>query len=667
MVSEEFDLVVLSVGLEPTRDRDEIARTFGIELNQYGFAKTSTFSPLQTSRPGVYASGAFSGPKDVPETVAQASAAAAEASSLLADSRGTLVTEKEYVEEKNIHYEGPRIGAFICHCGINIGGVVDVPAVVEYARTLPYVVYAADNLYTCSQDTQETIKKIIKEHNLNRVFVASCTPRTHEPLFQDTIREAGLNRYLFEMANIRDQCSWVHMHQPQKATEKAKDLVRMAIAKTALLEALPTQQVEMVQRALVIGGGLAGLTAARKIAQAGFEVFLIEKEAEFGGKARSIYHTLDGLDVQSHLERSVGEVEKDPRIHIFKGAHIEKIDGFVGNFKTHVKANGEVKELTHGVIVVATGAEEYKPREYLFGQDPRITTQLDLEKEMVFHPESFRSVKNVVMIQCVGSRNEERPYCSRICCSEAVKNGLRLKSINPDVNLYVLYRDIRTYGLKEDYYEKARECGIIFIRFDEGQEPGIEKANDGLQVTVREPVLHDDLVIQTDLLVLSPGIVARDENEGLSQMLKVPLNAEGFFLEAHMKLRPVDFATEGIFLAGLAHSPKSIDETLSQANAAVARAVTYLSKTHLETIGTISEVDEKRCVGCGLCESLCPYQAIEVLTKRTVVGEKLVAQVNKALCKGCGVCAASCRSSSINLKGFTTEAVVAQIIQLCQA
>ena len=622
MVSEEFDLVVLSVGLEPARGREEIARTFGIELNKYGFARTTTFSPLQTSRPGVYASGAFSGPKDVPETVAQASAAAAEASSLLADSRGTLVTEKEYVEEKNINYEGPRIGAFICHCGINIGGVVDVPAVVEYARTLPYVVYAADNLYTCSQDTQDTIKKIIKENNLNRVFVASCTPRTHEPLFQDTIREAGLNRYLFEMANIRDQCSWVHMHQPQKATEKAKDLVRMAIAKTALLEPLPTQQVEMVQRALVIGGGLAGLTAARKIAQAGFDVSLVEREPELGGKARSIYHTLDGLDVQSHLERLIGEVEKDPRIHVFKGADIEKVDGFVGNFKTLVRANGEAKEVTHGIIVVATGAEEYKPSEYLFGQDPRITTQMDLEREMVFHPESLRSIKNVVMIQCVGSRNEERPYCSRICCSEAIKNGLRLKSINPDVNLYVLYRDIRTYGLKEDYYEKARESGIIFVRFDEGQEPRVEKGADGLQVTVREPVLHDDLLIQTDLLVLSPGIVARDENEGLSQMLKVPLNAEGFFLEAHMKLRPVDFATEGIFLAGLAHSPKSIDETLSQANAAVARALTYLSKTHLETIGTISEVDEKRCIGCGLCESLCPYQAIEVAYKENGRGRE---------------------------------------------
>jgi heterodisulfide reductase subunit A len=576
------------------------------------------------------------------------------------------VTEKEYVPETNVNYEGPRIGAFICHCGINIGGVVNVPAVVEYARTLPYVVYATDNLYTCSQDTQEAIKKIIKENSLNRIFVASCTPRTHEPLFQDTIREAGLNRYLFEMANIRDQCSWVHMHHPDEATQKAKDLVRMAIAKTALLEPLPTQTVAMTQKALVIGGGLAGMTAARKIAQAGFEVTLVEKEKEFGGKARKIYHTLEGLDVQVFLESLISEVEKDPRIHLYKGATIEKVDGFVGSFKTTVRADNETSEISHGVVIVATGADEYRPQEFLFGQDSRITTQMEFEKEMVIRPDSTRSLKNVVMIQCVGSRNDERPYCSRICCSEAVKNALTLKSLNPETNVYVLYRDIRTYGFKEDYYEKAREAGVLFIRYDEEKEPRVERGEDGLRVIVHEPILHDDLSIETDLLVLSPGIVSPHENERLSQMLKVPLNADGFFLEAHMKLRPVDFATEGVFLAGLAHSPKSIDETLSQANAAVARALTYLSKTQLETIGTISEVDEKRCVGCGLCETVCPYQAIEIVSKRTVVGEKQVAQVNKALCKGCGVCAASCRSGSINLKGFTHEEVVAQIIQLAQ-
>jgi heterodisulfide reductase subunit A-like polyferredoxin len=669
MVSEEFDLVVLSVGLEPMRDHEEVAKTFGIELNAYGFAKTSTFVPLQTSRPGILVSGAFSGPKDVPETVAQASAAAAEASSLLSPARGTQVTEKEYVPEKNVNYQGPRIGAFICHCGINIGGVVNVPAVAEYARTLPGVVHAEDNLYTCSQDTQEQIRKMIEEHQLNRVVVASCTPRTHEPLFQDTIREAGLNRYLFEMANIRDQCSWVHMHQPGEATEKAKDLVRMAVAKAALLDPLPTQTVEMNQKALVIGGGLTGMTAAHQIAQAGFEVYLVEKEARLGGNGKKIYYTLEGENVQSHLEHSIKEIKKDPRIHLMTATTIEKVDGFVGNFKTRVvrRRNGmsEVKDIDHGIIVVATGAEEYRPREYLYGQEARVVTQSELEEKMVLQPQSLKGLKNVVMIQCVGSRNGDRPYCSRICCSEAIKNALNLKALSPETNIYILYRDIRTYGFKEDYYEKAREAGILFIRFDPEREPRLETEGDGLWVMTHEPILHDDLRIQTDLLVLSPGIVAPLEaNERLSKMLKVPLNADGFFLEAHMKLRPVDFATEGIFLAGLAHSPKSIEESLSQANAAVARALTYLSKTHLETIGTVSEVDEMKCNGCGLCENICPYQAIEIISKRTGVGEKEVAQVNKTLCKGCGACAASCRSGSIDLKGFTNEGIVAQITQL---
>ncbi|MGQ9645297.1 MAG: NAD(P)-binding protein [Thermodesulfobacteriota bacterium] len=664
MVSEEFDMVVLSVGFEPIKNHREMAETFGIELNSYGFAKTSVFEPLQTSRRGIFVSGSFSGPKDVPETVAQASAAAAEASSLLAPARGTLVTEKEYVPERNVNFEGPRIGVFVCHCGINIGGVVNVPAVAEYARSLPGVVHVEDNLYTCSQDTQELMKKKIEQHRLNRVVVASCTPRTHEPLFQDTIRQAGLNRYLFEMTNIRDQCSWVHMQQPEEATEKAKDLVRMAVAKAALLDPLPTQMVEMNQKALVIGGGLAGMTAAKKISQAGYEVYLIEKGSQLGGKARKIYTTLDGEDVQSHLERLIKDVEKDPRIHLLTKAAIEKIDGFVGNFKTRVRNGDGFKELTHGVIVVATGAEEYRPKEFLYGRDSRVITQKELEERIAQAPDSLKAFKNVVMIQCVGSRNGDRPYCSRICCSVAIKNALKLKALVPDLDLYILYRDVRTYGFKEDFYEKAREHGVLFVRYEVEREPRVEARANGLAVAVYEPILRDDLLIHTDLLVLTPGIVPNDDNETLSKMLKVPLNEDGFFLEAHMKLRPVDFATEGIFLAGLAHSPKSIDETISQAHAAVARALTYLSKTHLETIGTVSEVDEKKCIGCGLCESICPYQAIEVVTKRTVVGEKLVAQVNKALCKGCGACVASCRSGSIDLKGFTTEEIVAQIEQL---
>jgi heterodisulfide reductase subunit A2 len=663
-VEEEFELVVLSVGMVPSRETVEMAKRMGIELDAHGFCKTSSFEPTSTSRPGIYVCGAFQEPKDIPETVAQASAVAAEASSLLAEARGTLVKEKEYAPEKNVNYQGPRIGAFICHCGINIGGVVDVPAVVEYARTLPYVVYSEANLYTCSQDTQDHMKKVVEENQLNRIVVASCTPRTHEPLFQDTIREAGLNRYLFEMTNIRDQCSWVHMQQPKEATEKAEDLVRMAVAKAALLEPLQTQMIGVVQKALVIGGGLTGMTAAQKIADAGYEVYLVERESQLGGQARAIHSTLEGDDVQSHLKRSIQKVENDPRIHLMTQTTIESVDGFVGNFRTKVRNGNEVKEIDHGTIVVATGAEEYRPKEFLYGQDNRVITQKELEERISLHPDSLKSLKNVVMIQCIGSRNDERPYCSRICCSEAIKNALRLKSLDPGINIYILYRDIRTYGFKEDYYEKAREAGTIFIRYDPEREPRLERRGEGLQVVVHDPILQEGLTIQTDLLILSAGITPSFDNERLSKMLKVPLNQDGYFLEAHMKLRPVDFATEGIFLAGLAHSPKSIEESISQANAAVARALTYLSKKEIETIGTISEVDERKCIGCGLCESVCPYKAIEILTKRTIVGEKQVAQINRVLCKGCGACTASCRSGSIDLKGFTNAEVVAQIAEL---
>ena len=664
LVDEEFEMVVLSVGMVPSQETVEMAKRIGVELEAHGFCKTSTFEPTSTSRKGIYVCGAFQEPKDIPETVAQASAAAAEASSLLADARGTLVAEKKYVPEKNVNYEGPRVGAFICHCGINIGGIVDVPAVVEYARTLPDVVYAEANLYTCSQDTQDHMKKVIEENRLNRVVVASCTPRTHEPLFQDTIREAGLNRYLFEMTNIRDQCSWVHMQQPKEATEKSKDLVRMAVAKAALLEPLQTQMVGVVQKALVIGGGLTGMTAAKKIAEAGYEVYLVERESQLGGKARAIHFTLEGDDVQSHLKQLIEKVEKDPRIHLMTQTEIESVNGFVGNFKTKLRKGNEIQEIDHGTIVVATGAEEYRPKEFLYGQDSHVITQRELEERISLHPASLKALKNIVMIQCVGSRNDERPYCSRICCSEAIKNALSLKSMNPETNVYVLYRDIRTYGFKEDYYRKAREAGVIFIRFDPEREPRLEKEGKDLKVVVREPILQDALNIQTDLLVLSAGITPSADNERLSKMLKVPLNQDGYFLEAHMKLRPVDFATEGIFLAGLAHNPKSIEESLSQANAAVSRALTYLSKKELETIGTISEVDERKCIGCGLCEEVCPYKAIEILVKRTVVGEKQVAQINRVLCKGCGACTASCRSGSIDLKGFTNSEVVAQIAEL---
>ncbi len=652
--TEEYNLVVLSVGLTPSENVKKLAKNLGVDLNEYGFCKTQTFHPIETSRPGVFVCGMFSdSPKDIPETVTQASAAAACVGELLSPARGTLVKKMEYPKETDVRGQPPRIGVFVCHCGINIGGVVDVPGVAEYAQTLPNVVHACENLYTCSSDTQEIIKNRIQEYGLNRVIVASCSPRTHEPLFQETIKEAGLNRYLFEMANIRDQCSWVHMHDHEAATEKARDLVKMAVAKARMLEPLERLSLGITRRGLIIGGGLAGMTAALALADQGFEVYLVEKNKELGGFLRHIHYTLDNDDTQEQLLEMIEKVNSNKKLKVFLNAKVDNISGYVGNFKTTVTLSSEIeekKELNHGIIIVATGGEEYRPTEYLYGKDSRVLTQLELENRIVAGNEKFG---NVVMIQCVGSRNDEHPYCSRMCCGEAVKNALKIKHKDRDANVYVLYRDVRTYGLMEENYGKAREAGVVFIRYEEENKPKVAEATakgkEVLQVSVFEPTIQEELLIEADLLVLSAAVVPPKENEILASMLKVPINEDGFFLEAHAKLRPVDFATEGIFVCGMAHSPKSIEESITQAKAAVSRACVVLTKNTIEAEGIVATVNSNRCTGCELCIMVCAYKAIEI--EETKMGK--VAKVNSALCKGCGACAATCRCSAIDIKGFT--------------
>ncbi|MBE0478206.1 CoB--CoM heterodisulfide reductase iron-sulfur subunit A family protein [Candidatus Aerophobetes bacterium] len=661
LVTEEFDMLVLSVGLDVSRSAKDLAEKLNINLNSYGFARVDSLEPLKTSRPGIFAGGVFSGPKDIPETVTSASGACALASALLSSVRGTLVAEKKYPAEKDVSGDIPRIGVFVCQCGINIGGVVNVPLVVEYAKTLPFVVYAEDNLYTCSQDTQDTIKEAIAQHSLNRVVVASCTPRTHEPLFQETIREAGLNRHLFEMANIRDQNSWVHMKQPREATEKAKDLVRMAVAKVSLKEPLGRISLKLTSRGLVIGGGLAGMVSALRLAEEGYEVYLVEKEDTLGGQAKDIYYTLKGEDVQKFLSKLIEKVTSNNKIHIFTAATIEKIEGFVGNFKTTIKLNSSLKELEHGAVIVASGANEYQPTEYLFGKDKRVVTQRKLEELIATKKLNVSNQSSIVMIQCIGSRCDENPYCSRVCCSEAIKNALALKKMNKQVNVYILYRDVRTYGFKEDWYQKAREQGVLFIRYEEDDKPEVKLNKDKLEVLVKDLILEEKLLISADLVVLSTATVPSEDNKELSQLLKVPLNEDGFFMEAHAKLRPVDFATDGIFVCGLAHSPKFIEESICQANACAARACTILSRDELEVEGIVAEVNELKCKGCRLCKEICPYGAIDVELKKVLGKEKEVARVNPALCKGCGACSASCRSGSIDLKGFSDSEILTQI------
>ena len=653
---EMFDMVVLSVGVKPSEEVIQLSKKLGIELNEYGFCETQTLNPLETSRQGIFVSGMFASPKDIPETVTEASAAACSAGELLASSRGTLVKEKSYPDEIFVNGQPPRIGVFVCHCGTNIGGVVDVPSVTEYALSLPNVVYASDNLYTCSSDTQEKIKEAIKDHKLNKVVVASCSPRTHEPLFQETIREAGLNRYLFNMANIRDQCSWVHMKQPVEATEKSRELLKMAVAKARGLEPLERVKIGVTHRGLVIGGGAAGMNAALALADQGYHTYLVEKTDSLGGMLKKLHYSFDNDNLQAYLSYLKERVQDNDKITVFLDSTVHDTNGYVGNFVSTIVSNknpSKIDEVEHGVVIVATGAEEYKPKEYLYGENPDVITQIEFEKRLATEKEA--KYGTVVMIQCVGSRNDEHPYCSRICCGEAVKNATKVREQDPDSNVFILYRDIRTYGLMEKHYEHAREAGVVFIQYDENDKPKVSSENGKLIISTNDPVLEETIKIEADQLVLSAGITHGDSNEELAQMLKIPVNQDGFFLEAHAKLRPVDFATDGVFFCGLAHSPRLMKESISQAKAAVSRACTILSKNELEATGVTAKVKTSRCTGCGLCVMVCPYNALKINDEKNVV------EVNVALCKGCGACAATCRSSAIDVMGYSDGQVYAII------
>ncbi|UCF07996.1 MAG: CoB--CoM heterodisulfide reductase iron-sulfur subunit A family protein [Thermoplasmata archaeon] len=652
--SEEFDLVVLAVGMNSPKGAKELADNLGIELNDYDFCETSIFSPVSTNVPGIFVSGVFQEPKDIPDSVAQASGASARASSIIASERDTLTTVKEFPPERDISSDEPRIGAFICHCGINIGGVVDVPGVVEYANTLPNVVHAEHNLYTCSQDTQNHIKEMINEHNLNRVVVASCTPRTHQPLFQNTVAEGGLNPYVFEMANIRDQCSWVHMNESERATDKAKDLVRMAIAKARLNSPLPKMPIDVKKSALVIGGGISGMNAALELAGQGFEAHLVEKENDLGGLVKNLHFGLRGEDIPGYLKETIAKVMANDKITVYQNATLKEVSGYVGNFDTTLIQDGEERKIEHGTIIVATGGEEYKPTEYLYGKNDKVLTQLEFDG-VLFNNDLGKDTKNMVMIQCVGCRNEERTYCSRVCCTEAVKNALAAKEKYPELNVFILFKDMRTYSFREIYYEEAAKQGVTFIRYDDENKPKVTDKK-GLEVKVFDHFLNQDIKIKPDYLVLSAATIPNPNNSELAQMLKIPLTKDGFFLEAHMKLRPVEFATEGIFVAGLAHSPKFFNECVSQASAAVSRASTILSKNKLFVEGMVSSVNEEKCTGCGTCEMVCSYGAISVDM------DELKAKVTEVLCKGCGTCSAACPEKAISIAHFTDMQLLAQAI-----
>lgn len=652
--TETFDMVVLAVGIRPSASSIEAAKLLGVKLDENNFCETGTFEPVQTSQPGILVAGAFQAPKDIPQTVIEASAAAGVATRLLAESRNTLTTKKQLPPEKDVTGQEPRIGVFVCRCGINIASTVEVPEVVERLKELPGVIYAGENLFTCSQDAQMLIKQTIVENDLNRLIVASCTPRTHLPLFQETAREAGLNKYLVEMANIREHCSWVHMKEKEKATDKAIDLIRMAIARTSLLEQMQDQQLEMVQSSLVIGGGVAGMTAALNLADQGFPVHLLEKTDTLGGNARRLTRTLKGEDVKPFLGDLIEKVSSNDAITVHYRAKIENVEGFIGNFKTTISSNGGApQEIQHGVTVIATGASEWKPDLYGYGTDSRMRTHLEMSEAMRAADPAVMNADTTVFIQCVGSRCDERPWCSKVCCNHTVKDAITLKEANPKANVYVLYRDIRTYGLAEPYYEKARRLGVIFVRFNPENPPTVEPG-DKIKVMVKDLALDETLTLSADSLVLAAAIIPNEYNKELAKLYKLSTNEEGYFLEAHMKLRPVDFATDGVFLAGLAHYPKPLDETIAQAEAAASHAAQVLARGYVEAPGMISVVDQFFCRGCGRCVEVCPFHAPEL---KEIAPGVLKAEVNPALCKGCGACGVACPTGAASIRHFKDDQV----------
>jgi len=658
---EEFDMVVLSVGLNPPADYEDLADKYGIELNSHGFCKAIPTNPMETTRPGIFVSGAFQGPLDIPEAVFTASGAGSQCGEFLDYRRGKLSKERIYPPEKDVSQEEARVGVFVCHCGANIGRVVDVPSVVEYCKTLENVVYATEQLFSCATDSAESITETIQEKGLNRVVVAACSPRTLEPLFRDTLREGGINQYYFEMANIREHCSWVHSREKEDATEKAKDITRMSVARACLLNPLQEIDLPVNRSALVVGGGIAGMTCALSIAGQGHEVHLLEKESDLGGMARKIHYTLDGMDVQAYLSDLVRTVYQHPAIHVYTDSIITEATGYVGNFFTRVKSERGASDIKHGATVIAAGAEAYKPTEYLYGEDDRVMTNLELEEQITQGNEKVITAECLVMIQCVGCRQEDRNYCARICCNQSIKNALKIKKINPLVDITILFRDIRTYGFAEDYYREASNNDVKFIRFEPDDKPQVEAAQaEGrpvLRVAVSDPILGKKLAIDADFISLAAAVIPPEGNREIAQLFKVTLGADDFFKEAHVKLRPVDFAADGVFLCGTAHYPKHIPETINQAYGAASRALTLLSHDTVTVSGSVCKVTEDDCVSCGACITACTYGAIEF--RETAQGRK--AWVNPVLCKGDGLCNAKCPTNAIYLKHFTDEEILCQI------
>lgn len=662
-VEEVVDLVVLSVGLETPDSMIRLAEKIGIHMTPDRFASISAFMPVHTSKRGVFTCGAFNGPRDIPQSVIGGSAAAASVSALLTPARHTLTRTLPPPMEQDVSGEAPRIGVFICHCGTNIAGVVDVEEVAAYAASLPQVVHVTRNLFTCSQDTQDLMVQQIREKGLNRIVVAACTPRTHEPLFRKTLKSAGINEYLIEMANIRNQNAWVHNQEPDMATAKAKDLVRMAVAKVTSQTARKPLRIPIAPSVLIIGGGVAGMTAALNLADQGYQIHLVEKTTQLGGNALHLFQTWNGEHVPRFLKELKERVQQHPLIEVAYTSTVLAVSGHVGNFTTTIRTGSSRKRtIEHGAVIITTGAKRYIPEEFEYGKIPKVVASIEFDKLHMHNETRVAGGKSFVFIQCVGSRNEERPYCSKSCCTHSIQSAIKLKKEVPSRQIYILYREIRTYGQRERIYNQARELGIVFINYELHGPPQIKKADNGVLVEVWDHVLHRPLEIRADVVILAAATLASPEAAELASLFKLPLNSDGFFQEAHVKLRPVEFNVDGVFVAGLAHYPKPLEESISQALAAAAKAGRLLARKEINLEPNVALVNPILCDGCGLCVEVCPYQAITLAEYRDESGEpRKTVHIDQVLCKGCGICQGTCPKRGVDVAGFTYAQIEAQI------
>jgi len=675
MREDRFDLVVLSLGSRPPDGARDLARVLGIDLNPYGFCETDKFNPLETSRPGIYVCGTFQSPKEIAETIIDAAGAAGDVMRLLREHLSEHPSSREYpflwkpdgfVPERDVRGEPPRVGVFLCRCTPTLDGVIDVEDVAAWARTQPDVAHVQVVDYGCFDAGQDAIRAAIHEHSLNRVVVGACSHRTHEPLFQKVTRQAGLNPYLMEMVNLREHCAWVHVDDRPGATRKAKELLRTALARVRLAEPVYKEAVVPEPRALVIGGGVSGMTAALTIADAGYEVVLVEREPELGGNLRYVYYVAEGEDPQRLLRDLVNRVVGHERIRVLTRTEVVSHTGRVGEYRSVLRTttrSGETveTEVRHGVTVVATGGQEWRGSVYMYGRDPRVVTSMELEQMIVHRPERIADLDTVVFIQCVWPEGEVG-YCSRICCTNTMKNAIRIKMLNPDCRVVVLYRDIVTYGFREAIYTEARRRGVIFMRYDEEHMPTIRSVGPQLELVAWDPSLRQEVALYPDLVSLSMAVLPSEGTEYLARILDVPLSQEGFFMEAHLKMRPMDFVAEGIFVCGMAHYPKFIEECIANAEAVAGRALTVLTKDKFYIGGVVARVDQSKCVGCLTCVRACPFGIPKVRYMDIGVGGiQGAAYIEPALCQGCGTCTAECPAKAIQLLAYKDEQVLAQI------